>query len=73
MASYNQYQLVNFLKKRRKYMTAKEIANQTNGTITTVNRKLNKMVGKMVEKRYRRMQVGKANHKMKVGLYRYKR
>lgn len=54
-------------------MTAKEIANQTDGTITTVNRKLNKMVGKMVEKRYRRMQVGKANHKMKVGLYRYKR
>jgi hypothetical protein len=54
-------------------MSAKEIAKHTDGTITTVNRKLKKMVGRKVEKKFRKVQVGRANHKMRVGYYRYKR
>ena len=72
MASYNQYELVDFLKRKRRYMNAKQIARETNGTLTTVNRKLKKMVGRRVEKKVRKVQVGRSNHKMKVGYYRYK-
>ena len=70
---YNQYELVDFLKNRKKYMSAKEIANETNGTITTINRKLNKRIGRDIEIQVRKRKVGHANHKIPIKFYRYKR
>lgn len=73
MKSYNQYELVEFLKDKHKFMNAKEIASQTNGTITTVSRKLKKMIGKKVEYKVKKEKVGNANRKIAVRYYRYKR
>lgn len=54
-------------------MNARQIAKETNGTLTTVNRKLKKMVGKGIERKVRNIKVGKANHKIPVRFYRYHR
>jgi hypothetical protein len=73
MKSYNQYELVDFLKKKQRYMSAREIASETSGTLTTVHRKLNKMVGRKVEVKTKRIWTGRGNRKFAIKHYRYKR
>lgn len=70
---YNIYELSNFLKTKRKFMSVKEIAKETGSTITSVSRKIKKLVPKTLEKKVKKMQVGKRTSKCPVGYYRYKK
>ena len=70
---YNQYELADYLKGKRKYMNAKQIAKDTKSSITTTLRKLNKMVGVRLETTTRKVKVGRCNHKMPVKFFRHKR
>jgi predicted transcriptional regulator len=73
MRHYNQWELGEFLKKKRRYMSAKEIAKETKTTLTTVNRKLNRLTkSRHIKKKVKRIQIGKCNHKIPVSFYRWK-
>jgi len=69
--SYNQNELVKYLKKKRKFMTAKQIAKELKSSQQTVNRKLKKLAPKIIERKKRKIDYG--DQKRHVNFYRVRR
>jgi hypothetical protein len=65
--SFSQWDLATFLKRKRRYMSAQEIARETMTTLTSVNRKLNKI---RCEKKVKKVLVGKCVCKRPVTFFR---
>jgi len=68
---YNQNELVQYMKRQGKFMTAKEIAQQTRATQQTVSRKLNKLTPRVLEKKVRKVKSGKQMRR--TAYYRFKK
>jgi len=68
----NQYDLTDYLKKKRKYMTTREIAKETKTTIPATQRKLNRLCPRLIEKRVKWIIVGRNPYKRPVSFYRCK-
>ena len=69
---YNIYELGKYLKQKRRYMSVRQIAKDTGQTITSVNRKVKKLVPRTIERKVRNVMVGKRSSKCPVSFYRYK-
>lgn len=70
---YNVYEMAKYLKAKGKFMSVRQIAKDTGQTITSVNRKVKKLVPKVVERRIREVIVGRRSSKCPVSYYRYKK
>jgi len=68
MATFSQWDLADFLKTKRKYMSARQIAKETKTTLTTVNRKLHKI--RWIEKKVKKVKIGKCVCKRPVTFFR---
>ena len=53
-------------------MSVRQIAKDTGQTITSVNRKIKKLVPRTLEKKVRKVMVGNRSSKCPVSFYRYK-
>lgn len=68
----NQGELIHFLKGKKKFMSAKEIANETNSTITAINRKLQKICSCGIQRKVKRLILGKSTYKRPVNVFKWK-
>lgn len=68
---FSQWDLASFLKRKGKFMTARQISKETRTTLTTVNRKLNKI--RAVEKKVKKIKVGHCVCKRPVTFFRIKK
>ena len=63
--------VIKILKKKNKYMNAREIANETRQTIQSVSRKVRKLTPLFLDKKVKREKRGKCS--MNVTYYRYRK
>jgi ABC-type lipoprotein export system ATPase subunit len=70
---YNQWELLGFLKTKRRFMTARQIATDTDSTLTTINRKLNKMSKVHLDKKIKKVTMLSTNQRRAVAFFRYKK
>jgi len=73
MPSYNMYELAQYLKQKRRYVSIRQIAKETGQTIQSVHRKMSRLYPRFVEKKVKKVKVGKRYSKQPVSFYRYKR
>lgn len=71
--SFNQWELLGFLKSKKRFMTAREIANSTDSTLTTINRKLNKISKVHLDKKVKKIMMPTTNQRRQVAFFRYKK
>lgn len=68
-----QDEVVNLLKKERKYLTAKQISHKLRCTGSSLNKQLQSLVKfKKVEVKPKKIRLGSATYKRKVNHFRYK-
>jgi hypothetical protein len=67
--TFSQWDLMDFMKDKKTFMSAKQISKETNTTMSSVNRKLSKLFPRCLEKKVIKINIG--NRRMR--LFRYKK
>jgi hypothetical protein len=67
--TFSQWDLIDFMKQKNTFMSAKDICKETKTTMSSVNRKLSKLFPKRLEKKVIKINIG--NRKMR--LFKFKR